>query len=488
MSFEELDLGEFSLYAGGICLDLAPGKPAPRVALVAEALGAQTGRVADKRAFVERLVGRGEDRFTAVALASVMVHETRHFHDLLLTHVGQWAVAEGLNLAAFLPGILEALRRAPAAVLPLPRWRDLPAPVHAALSRAAGGALAAGPEAALLARLDALAPLQETTDYFFRPPAGAHPAAPPSTLLFEGLATACQLAEANLIDAGDRASVQAFVRRLEARRARSYIDFFDYIETAATRLGAGLHAEHWVAFNLLALRALCPLTRETTEAGEPVALPPALVFMAGIADLHERGGIPAPEAAIGWIDGLAERMGWLSLDATFAALEAMAPQRLAAARPLFLPGTPAEAAAFEGYAAWIAAHRHMLAAVRADPLGYCDPFRYLANTARWVACPLLLPVLEDNLPQVEGFLRGLDGADPAARESLLRRGLRPGFLPIGASHGVDLLPGRGLAALFGGIRLGHAIWRGFRPGQVAAPIARAELAQALGPGTRPFFL
>lgn len=488
MSVEELDLGEFSLYAGGTCLDLAPGKPAARVALVAEALGAQSGRIGDKRAFVERLVARGEDHFTAVALASVMVHETRHFHDLLLTHVGQWAVAEGLNLAAGLPGILQGLRRTPACVLPVPRWRDLPAPLHAALAREAGGALAAKPDLRLLARLAELAPLQEATDYFFRPPAGAHPEAPPSTLLLEGLATACQLAEANLIDAGDRASVRAFVRRLEARQARTYIDFFDYIETAATRFGAGLHAEHWVAFNLLALRALCPLTRQTTEAGEPVALPPALVFMAGIADLYERRTIPAPEAAIGWIDALAERFGWLSLDATFAAMAAMAPQRLEAMRPHFHPFVPAEAAAFEGYAAWIAAHRHMLDAVRADPLGYCDPFRYLENTPRWVACPLLVPILVDNLPQVEGFLRALEGADPAAVESLLRKGLRPGFLPIGASHGVEMLPPRGLAALFGGIRLGHAIWRGFRPGQVAAPIARAELAQALGPGTRAFFL
>jgi hypothetical protein len=488
---DELEIGEFNLYAGGFCLDLTAGKTPEQVALVAEAVNAQSGEIADKRAFVERMRSRGEDEFAAVALATVFIHEVRHFHDILLTHVGQWSLTEGLNFAAWLPYTTTHLRAAGACVLPISSWNDLSPTFHAALAvSAAPKRLTARPHPKLLARLSESTKLAEATDYFYRPPADAPPYAPLTTLLFEGLATSCQLAELNRIDAGDRLTVGTFVRRLEARSARTYIDYFDFIETAAKQLKAGLDAVHFTPFNLLALRALCPLTTRTAEDGEPLSLPPALIFLAGVSDLYRRGSIPAPDKAVAWLDELADEFGWLTLDATFAAMQAMAPKRLAQAMQLFDPEQPADAALLQGYTAWIVAHMEMLRIVRSDPLAYCNPFDYSSAPEHLVACPMHLPITANNLPQIEGFLRGLTGVDRAARDSLLSRGLKPGFMRIGESTGKNLLPdNEGQATLFGGTRLGHALWRGFRPGQIAGPIARAELQKTRSlEGVQLFFL
>ena len=282
-------------------------------------------------------------------------------------------------------------------------------------------------------------------------------------------------------------TVHAFVHRLDTRNTRTYIDYFDYMETAAKQLGYENSIDLWTVFNVLSLRALCPLTKLVTATGEHQSLPPALIFTAGIADFHKRKRIPKPEEAIAWIDELADQLGWLSLDETFAIMEEMAPQRLAAVQAMVNPLFPTEEKLLKGYADWIAAHQHMLSEVRRDPMAYCNPFIYTSHPERWVACPLQLPIVKDNLPQVEAFLYGLDGADPAARESLLSKGLKPGFLTIGASSGKSLLSTDGYKVMFDGIRLGHAIWRGFRPRQIAGSIARAELLQALH-NAQVFFL
>ena len=235
MTRDELDLGEFSIYSGGICLDLAPGMPLERAALIADAVNAQSsGRVTDRLRFVERAGARGVDRSTAISLASLLTHEVRHFHDILLTHDGQWLITEGINLSAGLPHTLHSIRNQRACVLPISRWNELSPALHGSLSAIAGrGALKQRPPEHLQARLAGLAQVFEATDYFFKPPPDAPPGAPATPLLFEGLAVGCQLAELRMTGDGEHDLVSEFVRRLDERKARRYIDYFDYVETCA---------------------------------------------------------------------------------------------------------------------------------------------------------------------------------------------------------------------------------------------------------------
>ena len=257
--------------------------------LIAAAANLEIG--AEHRAYVEELrdeTGRTE----AMALFTAIAHETRHFHDLLMTPYGSALIAEHMRAAFALQSALGSLAAAPVIVVPLREWNEL-LPV---LRRVAPELEPPSGRLPLLAET-----LDETSSKLAELDRGI--------LIRDAPLTATQILESSayLIQLGLTGStfggvdaVNALDRHISAAGGKErYTAAIDYVNS---RLGA-------VPFGALALLFLAALCGHQIHPDRRVLRAPVDVLMLMVDQIREHEGFPydvprTGEESLGRVDAM----------------------------------------------------------------------------------------------------------------------------------------------------------------------------------------
>jgi hypothetical protein len=388
------DFGAFSFHSFGVTLTVPEevGRRYPNAAASALLMFQWSGeeRVRSLRELYAADADPGA-RFALVGYASALPHELRHYHDHLATPYGASQMVDHLLAARYSQPALAVLAREPTLGLPLQRWDALSPALHAAYRRRTrSGAFSPAPPPALRRLTDSAQSILARTEARL----GSSPTRAEADLttrhLLEASALTAQMEYVELLFGYDAAV--AFARyTADLPGAGVYSRLIAVCNATAEALAPGRRFSSTVV-NALVFYALC-------AGGDPAAgewAHPVDRLFAALGYLQYSREFPDDENVLAILDHVSRVFSIPTIDESLRASAEQGEQIARALRALAerdaANGLPVDRTLCDCADAWAAAHAHMVAAIRADPMSYLDPQRYLdtLTLGGWVAAPVYL--------------------------------------------------------------------------------------------------
>jgi hypothetical protein len=408
----DFEVGGFNPSTLGVCVRLPSSLSEPvRLAVAAGLLSEQTetGRKEVFKGAYRRDLD-DDTKFALLSYFAVIEHELRHFHEYLATPYGQTMMFAHLQLASFVPAILNELANEESVVLPLSSWAALSDDLYQTILSQPGYAkLKRRPPPITSCAIPHCDRIMKELQSLAQPRHGILDEYKEWTVtikqLMEATAVNTQLrALANIFN--DKNIIGPFLEQLRLKdKARIYTHVFNLwytIECQIDKSRAGRLMKPMIGYgirNAVMFFCLCATERKEITASNQDdniwpgnTAHPGDVFSMLFGHMVLSKEVPAFKDIMTWLDQRASELGLLTLKES---LENSV--RLSRSRAYFLRSIGARIehgevmalgpALLDAYDDWIDGQEYMCNQIIEDPLTFFEPERYLRSFGKWVGAP-----------------------------------------------------------------------------------------------------